>query len=166
MALTSCSRIHLIHKSKISKRKDITDFWTSFCMAEKMWNMPISNTYCERETSITWPIIDRFPFISFYLEFGNSVTLFINTKKLSWDLPNIHNRFIQYIKRKPSKEGNFADSFVSNKLSKELFHWQMFLLDSTKNYFLVLKDTLQNIKCNRRKICCWFRSVCLFIAKY
>ena len=127
-----------------------------FVWKKKMWNMPISNTYCERETSITWPIIDRFPFISFYLEFGNSVTLFINTKKLSWDLPNIHNRFIQYIKRKPSKEGNFADSFVSNKLSKELFSLTNVFLDSTKNYCLVLKDTLQNIKYDQRKICCNF----------
>ena len=118
--------------------------------------MPINNTYCERETSITWPIIDRFPFILFYLDFWQQRHPFHQYKKLSWDLPNIHNRFIQYIKRKPSKEGNFADSFVSNKLSKELFHWQMFLLDSTKNYFLVLKDTLQNIKCNQRKICCCF----------
>ena len=86
--------------------------------------MPISNTYCERETSITWPIIDRFPFISFYLEFGNSVTLFINTKNsleiyriYTIDLYNIlrENQVKKGILRILLSQINYRKNFFTDK---------------------------------------------------
>ena len=127
-----------------------------FVRKKKMWYMPISNTYCERETSITWPIIDRFPFISFYLEFGNSVTLFINTKN-SLEIYRIYTIDLYNILRENQvKKGILRILLSQINYRKNFFHWQMFSLDSTKNYCLVWKDTLQNIKYDQRKICCNF----------
>ena len=81
MAITSCSRIHLIHNRKYQKEKISMAFELRIVWQKKMWNMPISNTYCERETSITWPIIDRFPFILFYLDFWQQRHPFHQYKK-------------------------------------------------------------------------------------
>ena len=124
MALTSCSRIHLIHNRKYQKEKISMASELRIVWQKKMWNMPISNTYCERETSITWPIIDRFPFISFYLEFGNSVTLFINTKNsleiyriYTIDLYNIlrENQVKKGILRILLSQINYRKNFFTDK---------------------------------------------------
>ena len=137
-----------------------------FVRKKKMWYMPISNTYCERETSITWPIIDRFPFISFYLEFGNSVTLFINTKN-SLEIYRIYTIDLYNILRENQvKKGILRILLSQINYRKNFFTDKCFFQTLQKIIFWYEKMDCRTSNVIKEKYVAVSRSFYLFIAKH